>query len=66
MGKLKRKNKTGELTKAQIEELRLKDFLGELTEDEIPIAKKHGVYKWDAWKKAGCPRDSGLVVRNET
>ena len=51
MGKLKRKNKTGKLTPEQIKELQFKDFMGELTEDEIPIAKKYGVYSWDSWTK---------------
>lgn len=56
MGKLKRKNKTGELTPKQIEELRLKDFMGELTEEEIPIAKKYGVFEWHDWKNKTGPR----------
>lgn len=29
------------------------DFLGELTEEEIPIAKELGLYKWDGWVKNG-------------
>lgn len=38
-------------TKKYAEELCLKDFLGQLTDDEIVVAKKHGIYKWDAWVK---------------
>jgi hypothetical protein len=37
------------------ETLRCRDFMGELTEAEIPIAKKLGVYGWDetvkGWRK---------------
>ena len=60
----RRRSQTEELTKAQLDNLKMKDFLGKLHPDEIPIAKKFGLYCWDAWRKAGCPRDSGLVVRN--
>ena len=51
------------LTQAQLDSLKLKDFLGLLSPDEIPIAKKHGLFKWDSWNKAGRPPNSGLVVR---
>jgi len=34
-----------------LDELKLRDFLGQLTEDEIPIAKKHNVYRWDEYIK---------------
>ena len=30
-----------------IAHLKCMDFLGELTEEEIPVAKKLGVYEWD-------------------
>lgn len=56
MGKLKRKNKTGELTPEQIEDLKMKDFLGWLTEDEIPIAKKYGEFEWHDWVNKTGPR----------
>jgi hypothetical protein len=39
-----------------IEHLKVSDFLGELTEDEIPLAKELGVYCWDAWGKEGRER----------
>jgi hypothetical protein len=32
-------------------ELEFKDFMGELTPEEIEIAKKNGIYKWDEWVK---------------
>ena len=51
MGKLKRKNITGELTREQIEDLMFKDFLGQLEDHEIPIAQKYGLYKWDLYVK---------------
>lgn len=41
-----RKKIRGTLNKEQLQELAFKDFLGELTEEEIPIAKKYGVYQW--------------------
>lgn len=34
-----------------IEELRARDFLGELTIEEIPVAESLGIYCWDAWAK---------------
>ena len=52
MGKLKRKSITpDELTEKQKNHLIVMDFLGQLTEAEIPIAKKHGLYRWDEYKK---------------
>jgi hypothetical protein len=33
------------------DDLRLRDYMGLLTEEEIPLAKKLGLYKWDAFKK---------------
>lgn len=34
-----------------IAHLKLMDFGGWLTDEEIPVAKKLGVYKWDQWTK---------------
>lgn len=34
-----------------IEGLKTRDFLGELTENEIPLAKELKVYVWDGWMK---------------
>ena len=34
-----------------IEDLRMKDFLGKLSEQEIVFAKKLGVHRWDLWSK---------------
>ena len=34
-------------------ELTLKDFLGQLSPEEIPVAKAAGILRWDLWKKAG-------------
>jgi len=39
------------IDKAYRNRLRLADFMGRLTEDEVPIAKKLGVFKWDSWAK---------------
>jgi hypothetical protein len=36
-----------------LDELRIRDFLGELTEDEILVAKKFGCYCWDLIIKSG-------------
>ncbi|MGA2462773.1 MAG: hypothetical protein ABSH06_00275 [Thermodesulfobacteriota bacterium] len=38
-------------TDEYIGHLKVSDFLGELTEEEIPVAKELGVYQWDAWCK---------------
>ena len=52
MGKLKRKSITpDELTEKQKNHLIVMDFLGQLSKTEIPIAKKHGLYKWDLRQK---------------
>ena len=52
MGKLKRKNiHPDELTQKQKDHLKLMDFLGRLSENEIVVAKKHGLYKCDAYVK---------------
>lgn len=34
-----------------IEELKARDFLGELTFEEIPVAQSLGIYIWDGWMK---------------
>jgi hypothetical protein len=39
------------ITPEYIEDLRCRDFLGKLSEDEIPLAKKLGVYQFDGWVK---------------
>lgn len=39
------------VTPEYIETLRARDFLGELSEEEIPVAKELKIYKWDAWCK---------------
>ncbi|MBN2845045.1 MAG: hypothetical protein JXQ25_03545 [Deltaproteobacteria bacterium] len=39
------------ITDAYLHELGFRDFMGELTEEEIPIAKEYGVYKYDAMVK---------------
>ena len=41
------------ITKTYREKLRLKDFLGQLEDAEIPVAAKAGVLRWDLWEKAG-------------
>jgi hypothetical protein len=46
-----RKTITQSFTPQVAQNLKLKDFLGKLTEAEIKLAKKHGIYKWDAWVK---------------
>lgn len=39
------------ITPGYLQRLKLRDFMGTLTEEEIPIAKKHGVYRFDAYIK---------------
>jgi hypothetical protein len=39
------------ITPEYIRHLHLMDFGGWLTEEEIPVAKKLNIYKWDGWKK---------------
>lgn len=39
------------VTPEYIEILKVRDFLGELSENEIPLAKELGVYMWDGWAK---------------
>lgn len=34
-----------------IAHLKVNDFLGTLTKEEIPVAKKLKLYKWDKWMK---------------
>jgi hypothetical protein len=41
----------GIISTQYLEELRAKDFLGELSADEIPVAKAHGIYCWDDFMK---------------
>lgn len=38
-------------TPEYIGHLKVNDFLGQLTEEEIPVAQKLGIYKWDAYIK---------------
>ncbi len=40
-------NRNVKVSQEYINDLTVKDFLGELKPDEIPIAKKLGVYGWD-------------------
>jgi len=48
---LKRREKPRELTPAEIEELRFKDWCGELAPDEVAVARKHGVLDFDLLNK---------------
>ena len=48
----KKKTTDAKLDKVEREKLRLKDFLGNLAEAEIPIAKKHGLLAFDLYQKA--------------
>lgn len=47
----KRKSRSEQLTPGELMELRLRDHLGELTADEIILAKKLGVYRFDGFMK---------------
>ncbi len=47
------------LTPEIVNRLKLKDFLGELTPEEIPLAKAAGVYKHDAHRKASARLQEG-------
>ena len=51
MGRIPRKNPSGGLSKAQIEDLRLKDYMGQVSDKEIQVAKQQGLLKWDLWRK---------------
>lgn len=46
------------ITPEYIQRLKLRDFMGTLTEEEIPIAREHGVYRFDAWAKVRNGRGS--------
>lgn len=45
-------NRNVKVSQEYINDLTVKDFLGELAPDEIPIAKRLGVYGWDEIMKA--------------
>jgi len=47
--KIKRKNK---YSKKYLGKIKMKDFLGQLSDEEIEIAKENGLLRWDLWKKA--------------
>jgi len=47
--KIKQKDK---YSKKYLSKIRLRDFLGQLTDEEIQIAKETGLLRWDLWKKA--------------
>ena len=53
MRQIPRKNKEGKYSEKFKDNLRMKDFLGQLSESEIKIAGELGLLKWDLWKKAG-------------
>ena len=40
-----------QITDEYLESLKFRDFMGELTDEEISIAKAHGLYDWDPWVK---------------
>jgi hypothetical protein len=42
---------TDGLSKEQLDWLRAKDFLGQLTPEEEELARRIGVYKWDGYVK---------------
>ena len=48
-----RKNLKDKYSPEYLEQIEHKDFLGQLTKDEIKIAKANGLLRWDLWKKAG-------------
>jgi len=48
---LKRREKPKELTLEQIEELKFKDFMGELTLSEVRIARAKRILEWDLFVK---------------
>jgi len=48
--KIKQENK---YSKKYLERIKMKDFLGQLTDEEVEIAKENGLLRWDLWKKAG-------------
>ena len=53
-------------TPEYIGHLKVSDFLGQLTEEEIPVAKKLGMYQWDAWmKEKRCQRRERGEVETE-
>jgi len=50
-----------------IRHLKFKDFSGILAEEEISVARKLGIYKWDAWikEKREKRRNRCLQIENE-
>jgi len=51
--KIKRKGKRAEYSKKFLQRVKLRDFLGKLTPDEVVIAKETGNLRWDLYRKAG-------------
>ena len=50
--KTKKRNKVKEeITPEYLRGLKFKDFMGELTEEEIVIAEKYGIHRWNDYKK---------------
>ena len=52
MGKIPRKNKRGQFSEKYLEHIKLYDFQGRLSLDEVKIAKANGLLQWDLWQKA--------------
>lgn len=48
-----RKNMDGKYSKNYLKRIKLADFMGQLTPDEVEIAKNEGLLFWDLWVKAG-------------
>jgi hypothetical protein len=46
--RISRRRIPANITPEYVRRLKCRDFMGELTEDEIALAKELGVYKWDA------------------
>ena len=66
MGRIPRKNKRGQFSKEYLQDIKMKDFLGNLSEGEIEVAKEYGLLRWDLWTKAKGLRISPVEVKKNT
>ena len=66
MGRMPRKNKRGQFSKEYLQDIKMKDFLGNLSEGEIEVAKEYGLLRWDLWVKAKGLRISPVEVKKAT
>ena len=52
MGRIPRKNKSGQYSPEFLQHIKLMDFMGRLSTEEIEIAIANGLHRWNLWKLA--------------